>query len=130
MKIDLGQVLIMPNGKQYNNEPVMGADGKQEMNEDGSPKFTPMRLGDMCLIGLTTPQEGIQGPEKLARYKLGQRILAADGGEIQLKSQDVSKLKDCINLATPLPFVYGQCCEMLDPAEVEDDTPEPETPEA
>lgn len=73
----------------------------------------PVILKKVCINALGQGQEGIDGYEKLKRFKLMMKL--DSGGEVELSVEEIMLIKTSVDKAYPSPLVVGQAWNMLDP---------------
>ena len=100
MKVNLGLVLLDKKGK-----PVM------------LDKENEATLGDfafMALNTLTTDEQNLDRGKRMLRGRLAQRVVAAGTGEIDLKSEEVTMIKDSVGKLFD-PWTVVQIEDMVEP---------------
>lgn len=99
MKIQLNQVFKDKNGK-----PV----------KDGEADLTLENVAYTALILVSEQEANLPRTDRLLRGRLAQRI-AASTGEVDLKSEEVTLIKECIGKSYG-PWVVVQAEDMLEKA--------------
>lgn len=88
---------------------LLGLDDKPL--EDGEGPITLGRVAVEVLCGMEQGEK-VTGEQKLARFKLAQRIRRGD--PVQVSVEEVALLKERLAKFCP-PVVMGRCWEILDP---------------
>ena len=83
----------------------------------------PLTVKRAVLIALEAsnqdPKE-IAMEEKSLRHRLADRVFASKDGNIVLKTEDITRIKECLSdMFTP--GVYGRCADVIDPPEDEEE---------
>lgn len=106
MKIDFSQPLRNPYGAIL----TTGNDGEV------------LLLGHVAVNALSAsfPGDNRSGTEKIACWKLSQKLFDVDGQEynfkeVDLKAKDVTTISDLVEKIYPSPVIYAQVIEMLEP---------------
>ena len=68
----------------------------------------------IALSSMTQQEVNLGRDERLKRGRLAQRIVSAENGEIDLKSEEITLIKQCIGNSFG-PWVVAQTEDMLDP---------------
>lgn len=88
---------------------------------DGEPQVVAMTLGDAMTNGLLTPDDSLDGKEKLKRTKLAERLAAAEeeGDPVEISEKQAERILACAEGQPQL--VYTRIYEALyGEAELED----------
>lgn len=99
MKIDFSQELVDFRTKETIKKEVNGS----------AP--SPMTLGFCCSEALVTPNQDKSADKKVADLMLAMKVFP--GGEVEITTEEASRLKEKVADAWPSPMVAGQCCQML-----------------
>ena len=100
MKINVAQEIKDMDGKGF---PTKNADGVDEN----------LQLRDVIIRGLGQPEQQIEPGEAIIRYRLAFKIKDAD--EVDLKSEEITKIKGLICKVGYTPIITGQAIDMMDP---------------
>ena len=111
-QVDFGQTIKTLRGETMRETMRVGENGTAE-------ETVEMTLGHCCLEALNIPPERGQTPpakETVRKGKLMWRIYDAKE-PLTLDSKDIDLLKEQTHKRYPVPLVYMQIVEMLDPDE-------------
>lgn len=91
------------------NQKLKTLDGKEVKDNDGKP----LTLGSVSVNALLSniPNEKVDGKEKVRRYELAKTLNR--GGSIDVKSEDIVKIKELISQAYTT-LIVGQTHELLE----------------
>ena len=111
-EIDLTTALVELNGAAVMRPPREG-----EVDEKGVPVPQPFTLRELLVNALIAvyQNENPDGMEKMKRLRLARRCFEADK-PIAFSVDEIVMLKKLADKCYPSPILYGQVCEILDPA--------------
>lgn len=107
--------------------------GVHLVDKDGSFQFDrvePKTLRSYCmdaLGGVYKGEEDMPGEDRLKRFQLGMKIADAGSGEVELDTEEATKLTECVRKAFSGPnsnVIYGRLRMLLDKEQAKVDTPE------
>ena len=110
MRIDFSTVLSDIAGGKLS---WRSREGSLVVDDHGRPK--PMTLGSVCseaLLNNYDDDRGATGDAKLKRFRLAMKV--GDGGEVELKVEEITELKTFIAKAFG-PLIVGRAYDLLDP---------------